>query len=272
MSSHGLRLWLWALVLVALLGSSAAASVEEVTSEAQFKKILSDYPAVVVDFYSQTCGPCIMMAPIYKEVAKEYDGRLKLIKVDVQRAHVGVQIRSMPTFHFYLQVRRAARPPSPVRRRRRRSRRPSAVAPLASAATLLTRTAAPSPAPHPPALPPWPHWPVLTPPRPPPMPFSPRRPGLSRAPAATPGGPAPAFPFCPAHPRLPRSHTAKAPFFLASKSILTSLTLLFWPPPTPASHPTHPSAPHPPCWAGQAGAPVLGRRRAWAPAAVVTAG
>jgi len=78
MSSHGLRLWHWALVLVALLGSSAAASVEEVTSEAQFKKILSDYPAVVVDFYSQTCGPCIMMAPIYKEVAKEYDGRLKL--------------------------------------------------------------------------------------------------------------------------------------------------------------------------------------------------
>merc|ERR1719310_473409 len=59
--------------------------------------------AVVVDFYSQTCGPCIMMAPIFKEVAKEYEGRVKFIKVDVQRSYVGVQIRSMPTFHFYLQ-------------------------------------------------------------------------------------------------------------------------------------------------------------------------
>lgn len=95
---------LCALVLLAAARTSSAAAVEEVTSEAQFKKILSEHPAVVVDFYSQTCGPCIMMAPIYKEVAKEFDGRLKLIKVDVQRSHVGVQIRSMPTFHFYLQV------------------------------------------------------------------------------------------------------------------------------------------------------------------------
>ena len=43
-----------------------------------------------------------MMAPIFKEVAREYEGRLKLIKVDVQRNYVGVQVRSMPTFHFYV--------------------------------------------------------------------------------------------------------------------------------------------------------------------------
>jgi len=92
----------WRVVAALLLPLAAAAGVEEVTSEAQFKKILSDNPAVVVDFYSQTCGPCIMMAPIFKEVAREYEGRLKLIKVDVQRSYVGVQIRSMPTFHFYL--------------------------------------------------------------------------------------------------------------------------------------------------------------------------
>merc|ERR1719181_1025243 len=44
-----------------------------------------------------------MIAPKYKEVAKEYEGKVKCIKVDVQRYHVGVQIRSMPTFHFYVQ-------------------------------------------------------------------------------------------------------------------------------------------------------------------------
>ena len=38
------------------------------------------------------------------QVAKEYEGRVAFIKVDVQRSYVGVQIRSMPTFHFYLQA------------------------------------------------------------------------------------------------------------------------------------------------------------------------
>ena len=89
--------------MFALLLQLVAAAVEEVADERTFKKILSDNPAVVVDFYSQTCGPCIMMAPKFKELAKEYEGRVKFVKVDVQRAYVGVQIRSMPTFHFYLQ-------------------------------------------------------------------------------------------------------------------------------------------------------------------------
>jgi len=43
-----------------------------------------------------------MIAPKFKELAREYEGRVKFVKVDVQRSHVGVQIRSMPTFHFYV--------------------------------------------------------------------------------------------------------------------------------------------------------------------------
>ena len=50
--------------------ASAGDVVEEITSEAAFKKVLADNIAVAVDFYSQTCGPCIMMAPIYKEVRR----------------------------------------------------------------------------------------------------------------------------------------------------------------------------------------------------------
>ena len=56
------------LFLFTLLSSTHGA-VEEVTSETQYKKILADNVAVAVDFYSQTCGPCIMMAPIYKDVS-----------------------------------------------------------------------------------------------------------------------------------------------------------------------------------------------------------
>merc|ERR1740133_784241 len=44
-----------------------------------------------------------MIAPKYKELAKEYEGRVRFLKVDVQQHNVGVQVRSMPTFHFYFQ-------------------------------------------------------------------------------------------------------------------------------------------------------------------------
>merc|ERR1719163_497249 len=91
--------WLLVCVCVAL----AAAEVEEVSDEKTFKRILANNPAVAVDFFSHTCGPCIMIAPKYKELAKEYEGRVKFIKVDVQKSYVGVQVRSMPTFHFYVQ-------------------------------------------------------------------------------------------------------------------------------------------------------------------------
>ena len=84
------------------MAAAARAVVDEVTTQSQFQKALSDNMAVVVDFYSQTCGPCIMMAPVFKDAAKELPD-VKFIKVDVQRSYVGVQIRSMPTFHFYLQ-------------------------------------------------------------------------------------------------------------------------------------------------------------------------
>ena len=48
----------WRVVAALLLPLAAAAGVEEVTSEAQFKKILSDNPAVVVDFYSCAASVC----------------------------------------------------------------------------------------------------------------------------------------------------------------------------------------------------------------------
>ena len=94
--------------LLALLVAHAAADVEEISTEPAFKKVLANNAAVAVDFFSHTCGPCIMIAPKFKELANEYAGKVKFIKVDVQRSYVGVQVRSMPTFHFYVQVRALA--------------------------------------------------------------------------------------------------------------------------------------------------------------------
>ena len=56
---------------------------------------------VIVDFYSDGCGPCRMMAPIFKQVAKEYVDRAVFVKVDTNAQYElssKYQIRSLPTF------------------------------------------------------------------------------------------------------------------------------------------------------------------------------
>jgi thioredoxin-like negative regulator of GroEL len=60
---------------------------------------------VIVDYYSDGCGPCWMMALIYKKVAHDYIDRAVLVKVDTnvqQEISARYQIRSLPTFHYFV--------------------------------------------------------------------------------------------------------------------------------------------------------------------------
>lgn len=60
---------------------------------------------VVVDFYSDSCGPCRMMAPIFKKVAAEYVDKAVFVKVDTNAQYDlsgRYQIRSLPTFQYFL--------------------------------------------------------------------------------------------------------------------------------------------------------------------------
>jgi thioredoxin len=65
-------------------------------------KYTGELPAIV-DFYADWCAPCRMVAPILEDLAKEYDGRLLIYKVNTEKepelaAVFGIQ--SIPSFLF----------------------------------------------------------------------------------------------------------------------------------------------------------------------------
>jgi thioredoxin 1 len=63
----------------------------------------SDIP-VMIDFWAIWCGPCMALSPTVEEIAKEYDGKIKVCKMDVDKQkNVPMQfgIRSIPTLLFF---------------------------------------------------------------------------------------------------------------------------------------------------------------------------
>ena len=60
-----------------------------IVGEDNFKKaVLEAEVPVLVDFTAVWCGPCLVIAPVLLELEKEYDGRMRLVKVDVDENNI----------------------------------------------------------------------------------------------------------------------------------------------------------------------------------------
>jgi len=74
-------------------------------STVSFKsEVLDSATPVLVDFWAPWCGPCRMVAPLVEEIAKEYEGKLKVFKVNTDESMdiaIKYNILSIPTLGFF---------------------------------------------------------------------------------------------------------------------------------------------------------------------------
>jgi len=72
-------------------------------SEDQFEKTI-EHGVTLVDFYADWCGPCRIMTPHLEAVAKEMEGKVTIVKIDVDKAQQvssTYQITSIPTLVLF---------------------------------------------------------------------------------------------------------------------------------------------------------------------------
>jgi thioredoxin 1 len=81
-----------------------AEHIHYVTDDTFEPEVLQSPTPVLVDYWAEWCGPCKMIAPILDEVAKEYSGRLKVAKLNIdenQGTPPKYGIRGIPTLMIF---------------------------------------------------------------------------------------------------------------------------------------------------------------------------
>jgi len=89
---------------LSLAGAPRSGIVNSLTDGQFQRRVEQSSLPVLVDFYSPTCGPCHIIAPILETLAQEYAGRLLVFKLDTstqQMSAARFQIRGVPTLLFF---------------------------------------------------------------------------------------------------------------------------------------------------------------------------
>ena len=78
--------------------------MEKIATNSNFPEILAAGGVVLVDFWATWCGPCRMLAPTVEDIAAEYEGKVTVVKCNVDDCEdIAVQygIRSIPTLIYF---------------------------------------------------------------------------------------------------------------------------------------------------------------------------